>query len=56
MNENEKHQLIAAAWINIKTHKGDRNNDPKHLENAEQYLKEVVDYYLAESKKTGEQA
>ena len=48
MNQNEKHQLIAAAWINIKNHQGDRNNNPKHLENAEQYLKEDIDHYLAE--------
>ena len=46
MNQNEKHQLIAAAWINIKNYQGD--SDTKHLENAEQYLKEVIDHYLAE--------
>ena len=46
MNENKKHQLIAAAWLGIKNYQGD--SDPKHLENAEQYLKEVIDNYLGE--------
>tara|TARA_B100002049_G_scaffold113918_1_gene84182 strand:+ start:1361 stop:1513 length:153 start_codon:yes stop_codon:yes gene_type:complete len=46
MNENEKHQLIAAAWMKIKNYQGD--SDPKHLEKAEQYLNEVIDNYLAQ--------
>ena len=51
MNQNKKHQLILAAYLDIFNYQDD--SDPKHLEKASDILRGIVEDYVAEKKATG---
>ena len=46
MNQNKKHQLILAAYLDIKNYQED--SDPNRLEKAADILKGIVEDYIAE--------